>query len=219
VEETATRANPVPQRFESSPPAGDGSAGWASFGRPYLPAWEEVHRLREDVPFLVFWDSVAPTWVTRWQRNGTYWVTYHDPGAPGVVHLEMQVEPTLQLCYGEDRLTYLHNHYAYLSTENDPPPSSATAEIVEFEPPADLAALYNYRYGDPRVRRVLATLSSTDPAPVRIDLEGPRLIGIRLTTLPTDPGPLAPPPYPEGHPFHRIHLVCQAFVWLNFLSE
>jgi hypothetical protein len=92
----------------------------------------------------------------------------------------------------------------------------ASAEILKLEPPKNLTTLFGYAHlNPPTVRRVLQSVSSADAQTASVDIAGVSFLGIRLTTLPTDPGLPPLPPYPNGYPYRWLRAQCQAFVPLS----
>jgi hypothetical protein len=182
----------------------------ASFPDPPLGAWDTVSRGAGYEP-----DLARTPWFNAAETLSRY-VLLRDPVSTAS-RMVVTVSVPYSLCYEYDRLIYFHHLYRYLTTETytvlDPP----VAEIVELPAPPDLATFYGYTYRTlPEPVRTLLTVSGTDSAPWTVDVSGVAFVGIRLLTVPEDPGQLPSPPLPEGNPVHTLSRTCQLITTVRF---
>jgi hypothetical protein len=126
--------------------------------------------------------------------------------------------PNMVMCDGYDELQYFHSEFWQYYSYTSFPMTPATVELVAFRPPEDVATLLSYTYVNrPVEERVLATFTGVEPGePVELPAGDSVLLGLRLRTLPTDPGPLPLLPMPMGYPARTYMHGCGAAVKLEF---
>jgi hypothetical protein len=138
------------------------------------------------------------------------YVLYRDPDPTQPPTIAVTPHPTFSVCRGEDMIQYGSQNPRHTLLYVLP----AGAQLVELEPPRDLATLFSYSpLNPPRVRRPLTDVISTDSPTTVVDISGVRFLGLQLTTLPKDPGQLPPPEPAYAYPLHEITAGCG--VWTN----
>ena len=139
------------------------------------------------------------------------YVYYPDPTSTRT-RVEIVASPW-SICGGYDDVWYglysyrnLFNHFEWTPTT----PSAAT--LVEFEPPDSLAELFGYEARPPVVRILIPAIGPGITAGP-IDITGVRMLGLVLTSAPTEPP--VPEIYPEGYPHATSLRECVARVDLR----
>ena len=119
---------------------------------------------------------------------------------------------------GRDDLAYGMPGYAGYDSYTTLPTTPATVELVAFRPPEDVGTLLSYTYlNRPPEEQVLAACAGLEPGqPVEFAVSDTVLIGLRMRTTPTDPGPLPPLPMPAGRPGRGYWHNCGANLHLEF---
>ncbi len=194
----------------------DISAYWPNL--PYLSAVDSVTLGAVGHPAGVGPDGVPyPAGFTvNTVREKRFNVFYRDPTATST---RVEVTPTSgSACGGSDSVYYGEHGYRWLNYVRVEPLTVASADVVEFEPPATLEELYGYSDDrPPPVRRILLSGLGAYDAPSRVDVTGVRILGLRLTSTPGTPG------IPEdvgvnGIPWITSLRGCQAIVGVRFVD-
>lgn len=142
-------------------------------------------------------------------------VIYRDADASAGNLVEITFVPGFMVCEGHGSST-INNHVFDQVSEG---PSTSVAELVEFDPPADFATLLTYTgLNPPTIRRVLLQVSNAMSGTAVVDLGDARFFGLRLTTVPDDPGlpPLLNPLPNESTGSDERHRSCRALVFVRF---
>lgn len=212
-EESRIDTNPA-EVTEIEPPLGEiPSTDWSSFfPAPPLIGSDTVDRRVGFTP-----DAARLPSFTAIDDKYQY-VLLRDPASGASRMLVTVYASPYSDCSEWDRLTYFHFAYRDLSTSTFQVLGPAIAEIVELPAPPDLATYYRYTYRTlPGPIRTLLTVSSAAPTPQTVDIAGVTFLGIRLLTVPADPGPQLPqPPLPEGHPLRWLIRDCQMVLVVRF---
>jgi hypothetical protein len=197
---------PLVYEDDQDPPFEDLTFFWTR--TPSVAAWETVTRWRLD--FLEY-SSFGPERTDYAVRaEDSFMVFYTPPGGAISRVLELSAGAGGG-CYERSRLEFSVYYYRQFGWETSAPVSSAAAEIVELEPPPDLATLFGYSHAaPPRVLGTLGRISTEQAGPTLIDLGEARFFGVRLLTRPGDPGPLLPPApyYPSGDSYYSVTVSC-----------
>ena len=212
-EESRIDANPA-EVTETEPPLGElPSTSWSSvFPAPPLIGSDTVDRRVGYTPDA----ARLPVFLAIDEKY--QYVLLRDP-ASGASRMAVTVYTSpYSDCTEWDRLTYFHFAYRDLSTSTFQVLGSAIAEIVELPAPPDLETFHGYTYRTlPGPIRTLLTVSGSGPTSATADVAGVAFLGIRLLTVPEDPGPqLPPPPLPEGNPFRWLIRGCQMVLVVRF---
>jgi hypothetical protein len=189
----------------------DLTPSWVASG--YVNAWDDIKRTR--------WDSAPPSGdpidtMLRVDWDKAFPLLYRSSPMGGAETL--LATPNMVMCDGYDELQYFHSEFWQYYSYTSFPMTPATVELVAFRPPEDVATLLSYTYVNrPVEERVLATFTGVEPGePVELPAGDSVLLGLRLRTLPTDPGPLPLLPMPMGYPARTYMHGCGAAVKLEF---
>jgi hypothetical protein len=191
--------------------AADLTPYWLASG--YVNTWDHLQRSR--------WDGAPPAGdpidtILRIDWDKSFPLLYRGSLAGETERLI--ATPNMVMCDGYDELQYLHSAYWQYYSYTNFPMTPATVELVAFRPPEDVATLLGYTYVNrPVEERVLATFTGLEPGePVELPAGETVLLGLRMRTLPTDPGPLPLLPMPMGYPTRTYMHGCGAAVKLEF---
>jgi hypothetical protein len=194
----------------------------SGFVSEYLPPFFDFSPYVQ-TPFLGTFKGItrgagnSPSGPGFWLTTSTGdFVLYRDPDPTLGTTVAVTVKaPPWSWCRGDESLWYPPGNPRFTTLFILP----SGAELIELEPPRDLTTLFSYsplNPPKPTARSPLATLSSTNPGPVFVDVSGVTFLGLRLKTLPQDPGQISPPEPPSSYPERYIAVGCGFGIDLRF---